>query len=239
MRPRLGLGAVAAVALAAVLAASAAASSPRGTTLARAAERTALQPTLAFDLTAQIETRGAVPSVLHAHGALGRDTARVALKVADGPSADERTDGAFLYLRSPGGDLWVREPLAALPPDAPELRLLHALSPRTLVLAAARARDLRRSDGGRVYHGVLPYADRVVSDALAGLESGRQYRRLRLTAWVSREGRVVMLLLGGRTADGSSTFLLALTLGGFGEPVSVRPPRAGSFVDLGLGRLSE
>jgi hypothetical protein len=206
MRPRLGLGAAAAVVLAAVLAAAASASSPRGATLAGAAERTALQPTLAFDLTAQIETRGAVPSVLHAHGALGRDTARVALKAADGPAADERTDGAFLYLRSPGGGLWVREPLAALPPDAPELRLLHALSPRTLVLAVARAHGLRH---------------------------------LRLTAWVSREGRVVMLLLGGRTADGSSTFLLALTLGGFGEPVPVRPPRAGSFVDLGLGRLSE
>jgi len=226
----------------------------RPPSLAQAAARTAAQPSLAFDLTAQIETAGKLPYVLNARGALGRDGSHVTMKVADlhlpdgrvltGPSAVEQTDGTFLYLRSTvtaplTGGLWIRERLNALRAGSPELQILRALSPRALLQVLARAHDLRRADGGRVYHGWLPYADPVVSRTLAGLEAGTQYRHLRLTTWVSPQGRVLMVLLSGMTPDRSSTFLLTLTLGGFGKPVAVTPPRQGSFVDFDLGRLSE
>jgi hypothetical protein len=243
-----------------VLGASLAASVPgsgaaaRPVSLAQAAARTAAQPSLAFDLRAQIETIGRLPYVLTAHGALGRDTSHVTMKVADlhlpdgtvltGPSAVEQTDGTFLYLRSTvtaplTGGLWVRERLDALRAGSPELQILRALSPRALLRVLARAHELRRSDGGRVYHGWLPYADPLVSRTLAGLEAGTQYRQLRLTTWVSPQGRVLMVLLSGRTPDRSSTFLLTLTLDAFGKPVAVTPPRQGSFVDFDLDRLSE
>src|SRR5579871_6031400 len=179
MRSRAAQAVVAVATLVASLAAfvhtGAAARQP---SLAQAAARTAEQSSLSFDLTAQIETVGKPPYVLHAKGALGQQASRVAMKVADlhlpdgrvltGPSAVEQTDGTFLYLRgtvtqSLGAGLWVREPLAALNAGSPELRILRALSPRALLLAAGRVRAPRSSDGGRVVHGWLSYTDPVVA----------------------------------------------------------------------------
>lgn len=257
MRSTLALGAAAGslllIPLSALAPAGAAAPSPTSA-LAQAARRTAAVPSLQFDLTDQMLSAGQPPYVLNAHGALAGNAAEVAMKVANvrmpsgqvltGPSADERTDGTFLYLRSSvtssvAGGMWIRERLGALTGSSPELRALRAISPRALVLLLARAHDVRRAGRSRVYHAILPYTDTTVAQTLGGLEAGTQYRRLRLTAWVSPQGRVLMLLLSGRTADGSSTFLLALTLGGFDRPVSVRPPRPGSFVDFDLSRLAE
>jgi hypothetical protein len=244
-------GAVLAVFLMAVASGSAATRRPLA--LSEAAKRTADQPSLAFDLTAHVETLGAMPYDLHAHGALGPTASHVTLKVADvqtaagqvltGPSAVELTDGAFLYLRSTVttplvGGLWVRERLSSLHKGSPELRLLRDISPRALLQVVTRAQHVTSTDSGRVYHGTLPYADALVARTLRGLEAGTQYRHLRLTAWVSRQGRVLMLVLRGRTADRSSTLLLALTLEGFGKPVSVRAPGPGSFVDFDLSKLS-
>ncbi|MBV8562335.1 MAG: hypothetical protein JOZ56_04535 [Actinobacteria bacterium] len=221
--------------------------------LVRAAQRTAATPSLRFDLTEEIQTARKLPYLLNARGALADKVAKVQMKIADvrtpsgqvltGPSAIEQTDGTFLYLRSTvttalAGGLWVREPLAALKDTSPELRVLHAISPRALVQLLTRAHDLRASDNGRVYHATLPYTDATVASTLAGLEAGTQYRHLRLTAWISPHGRVLMLLLSGRTEDKSSTFLLTLTLDGFGKPVTITPPRSGSFVDYDLGQLA-
>lgn len=255
MRSMLALGGATGVLLLvslAVLAPAGAAAPSPTSALAQAARRTAAVPSLHFDLTDQMLNAGMPPYVLNAHGALAGNAAQVAMKVANvrmpsgqvltGPSADERTDGTFLYLRSSlasSGGMWIRERLAALAAGSPELRVLRAISPRALVLLLARAHDVRRAGDSRVYHATLPYTDTTVAQTLAGLEAGTQYRRLRLAAWVSPQGRVLMLLLSGRTADGTSTFLLSLTLGGFDRPVKVSPPRPGSFVDVNLSRLAD
>jgi hypothetical protein len=48
-----------------------------------------------------------------------------------------------------------------------------------------------------------------------------------------------LVLLTGRTPDGSSTFLLTLALDRFGKPVAVTPPPEGRFLDFTLSKLSE
>jgi hypothetical protein len=254
MRNKAALAVVAATAVALVTAAApGGGAAPKPPVLAQAASRTAALPSFSFQLTAQIENLGQAPYVLRARGATSGAASHVALKVDDvqtadgqilaGPSAVEETDGTFLYLRSSltaamAGGLWVREPLAALHPQSPELRILSQVSPRALVRLLTRAHGITPADHGRVFHATLPYTDGTVDETLAGLEAGTQYRHLRVAAWVSPAGRVRMLLVTGRTADRSSTLLLTLTLDGFDRPVAVKPPRQGSFIDFNLSRLS-
>lgn len=209
---------------------------------------------LRYDLTVQIAAPDAIPQTLHASGASSGDVQQVHLKVDDvvapdgtkltGPSADEKIDGTFLYLRSTVtrplvGPLWVRERLAGLGPKSAELRTLESVSARELLRAVARARGVRVGAEAGVFHAWLPYADETVRSALRGVEGDREYRHLRLTAWVGRDGRVSLLLLTGRTADSSGRFVLTLSLGDYGRPVAVTPPAQGSFVDFDLSKLSD
>lgn len=223
--------------------------------LGQAVRRTQALPSLRFHLTAQIGRPGdPQPYVLQAQGAADRTAEHVHIKVDDvtapngtvlhGPSADEKVDGTFLYVRSTltrtvAGPLWVRERLAALAAKAPELRTLRQVSPHAVLVAVARARGVRAGAERGVFHAWLPFSDPVVRAALGGVEGGTEYRQLHLTAWASPHGILRLVLLTGRTADGSSTFLLTLALDRFGQPVAVTPPPQGAFVDYALSQLSE
>jgi len=88
-----------------------------------------------------------------------------------------------------------------------------------------------------VFHAWLPFDDPAVRSALAGVEGGLEYRRLRLTAWTGSNGYVRLLLLTGRTPDRSSHVVLTLSLHGYGAPVAVTPPPQGRFVDFDLSQL--
>ena len=219
--------------------------------LAGAAKATAAAASYRFRLCAQIG-QGGVPYVLHVEGATGRSAQHVHLKVADmstadgskltGPSADVKTDDAFLYVRSTAtrsltGPLWVRERLSTLTPDAPELQTMRQVEPSWLLRILPRARGVTRGPDAGVFHARLSYADPVVRKALAGVEGEIEYRHLRLTAWVAPNGLLRLLLVTGRTADGSSHFLLTLALDRYGRPVGVTPPPGGQLVDFDLSKL--
>jgi hypothetical protein len=249
------LGLLAAALVAATVALAARGGAPAAkTTLPRAVARTAAAPSLGFQLAARIQSAGVVPMILHASGATSPTARRVHLKVEDvvapdgtrltGPSADEKVDGRFLYVRSSAtrttfGPLWVREALAALDSASTELKTLRAVSPDGLLAAAARARGVRPGPEAGVFHAWLPYRDPLVRAALAGVEGGIEYRHLRLTTWVGATGYVRLLLLTGRTPDGRSRLLLTLSLTDVGRRVAVGPPKAGSFVDFQLDTLRE
>ena len=249
----LGVGLAALIAATVALAARGG-SAARPASLADAVAQTATARSLEFQLTAHVEAVGSVPMTLHASGATGTRARRVHLKVEDvvapngarlkGPSADEKVDGRFLYLRSSAtrpmfGRRWVREALTALGAGSTELRTLNALSPQGLLGAVARARAVRPGPDTGVYHAWLPYRDATVRRALAGVEGGTEYRHLRLTAWVGARGYVRLLLLTGATADGRSRLILTLSLGRVGGTVAVRPPGPGRFLDFQLSKLSE
>jgi hypothetical protein len=215
--------------------------------------RAAAAPSLRFDLTVQMAAAGQIPQTLHARGASTPDVKSVHLKVDDvtapdgtkmtGPFADEKIDGTFLYMRSTMtrplvGPGWVRERLAGLGPKSAELQTLRSVAARQLLIAFAQARGVRAGAEAGVFHGWLPYADPAVRSALRGVEGDREYRHLVVTGWVGKDGRVSLLLLRGRTPDRSSSFVLTLSLGGYGKPVAVTPPGQGNFVDVDLSKLS-
>jgi hypothetical protein len=54
---------------------------------------------------------------------------------------------------------------------------------------------------------------------------------------VGRDGLIHAIRITGRTADGKTTLNLRARLFGFGKPVSVKPPKPGSFVDPTLEQL--
>ncbi|HET7571756.1 MAG TPA: hypothetical protein VFJ77_03705 [Gaiellaceae bacterium] len=224
----------------------------RPVSLHAAVLRAASADSLRFDLTVQVDADDAIPQTLHVRGASAGGVQRVHMKVDDvvapdgttltGPSAEERVDGTFLYLRSTVtrplvGPLWVRERLSRLDRRSAELSTLRSVSASRLLTAFARARGVRAGAEAGVFHAWLPYADPTVRTALRGVEGDREYRHLRLTGWVGGDGRVSLLLLRGRTADRSSSFVLSLALGGYGKPVAVRAPGQGRFVDFDLAQL--
>ncbi len=84
----------------------------------------------------------------------------------------------------------------------------------------------------------LAYDDPVVVAALQGLMGGIQFRDLRVTAWVGRDGLLHGIRIAGRTADRKTTFELKATLFAFGRAVHLTPPAEGTFVDRQLQQLS-
>lgn len=223
-----------------------------GHELADAAARSEAAASRRFQLTVHVEGAGPVPQTLHVDGAEGAAARNVHLKVDDvvlpdgrrltGPFADEKVDGRFLYLRSSAtqpmfGALWVRERLSALGAGSAELQTLRSVSPSALLQALPRAAGVEPGAQAGVFHARLPYRDAIVRRALAGVEGGVEYRDLRTTAWVGRDGYLRLLLVTGRTPDGAATLVLTLSLAGYGHRVAVTPPAAGRFVDFDLAQL--
>jgi hypothetical protein len=246
-------GILAAALVAATVAYAADGSRSRGTgSLAHAVAASTSARSLRFQLTVRLEAPDVPPQTLHVAGATGGRQRYVHLKVDDivapdgsrieGPSADEKVDGHFVYLRSTVtqqalGRQWLRERLSELEAGSPELRALQSVAPAALLHALTRVHAVAMGPQARVFHARLPYQDGAVRDALAGVDGGLEFRDLRTTVWLRQDGRVGLVLVTGRTADSRSTLLLTLSLSGYGRPVAVRPPGAGSFVDPSLGPL--
>ena len=70
-----------------------------------------------------------------------------------------------------------------------ELKAVHALTPRAAAASRRRgAHDSGRSPGARLYRGTVAYDDPVVRSSLARLTGGMEYRGLRISAYVGRDG---------------------------------------------------
>jgi hypothetical protein len=82
-----------------------------------------------------------------------------------------------------------------------------------------------------VFRGTVAYDDRVVRRGLSSLTSDIEFRDLRITAWVGRDGLLHRIRLTGRTADRSTALHLDARLYAFGSRVRVQPPAADAFLD--------
>ena len=178
---------------------------------------------------------------LHVRGQSDAHTISVHLATA-GLAASELLDGPFLYEQAPDGMAvfgkwrWLRVSLARLPADSEAIEVVHALTPDPLlrVIAHSHMRAI-----GSAFTGAVPYYDPVVRDALTRLTGGMEFRRLRVTVGVGRDGLIHTVRITGKTADRTSTFLLVARLYAFGRPVHVSPPKPGTFIDRQLVQLSE
>ena len=229
----------------------AAAAPPPG--LQAAIERTASAPSRQYAFTVRI-TKDTLPLVLRVQGQQSGETISVRLKLRGAKTQNGMLQaaatgatlllGPFLYEQAPvgvavaGKVLWVRSHVADLAPDSVKLQAVHALTPAPLLRILGEARVAKAGPGGRLYRGTVAYNNPVVGSSLARLTGGREYRGLRLSAYVGRDGLVHRLLITGHTADRASTLALSARLFAFGKPVHVRPPAPGTFVDDKLGQLT-
>jgi hypothetical protein len=152
-------------------------------------------------------------------------------------------DGPFLYVHAPSGITvgtarWLRTRVADLPPTAPELRALHAMTSEPLLrlLTATHTTALAAASG--VYRGTVAYDDPVVVAALDELTNRTQFRNLQVTAVVGADGLVHRLRLTGRTADGRSKLRVDTRLYSFGRPVRLPLPQQRAFLDQQEPRLA-
>jgi hypothetical protein len=181
-----------------------------------------------------------VPLALHVRGQSDAHTISVHLATA-GLSAAELLDGPFLYEQAPQGMAvygkwrWLRMNVTHLPPTSEAIEVVHALTPEPLLRVIAHA---RLHGDGSIFRGTVAYFDPVVRDALTKLTGGIEFRGLRLTVNVARDGLIHAVRITGKTADRSSSFVLVARLYGFGRPVHVSPPKPGTFIDRQLVQLS-
>ena len=191
------------------------------------------------------------PFVLHITGGASRDRVAVhlrlaSLKLADGTELPGTTGAImlakpFLYERAPGGlDVnglsWLRLPTVGMAPNSEALSSVRALTPSPL-LHVIQESKLRPASRAGWYIGTVAYDDPVVMTALDKLGGGLQYRDLTVAVHVSRTGFISGVLITGHTADRSTSFALHARLYGFGVPVTVVPPKPGTFMDQQLSRL--
>jgi hypothetical protein len=214
--------------------------------------RTAAAPSERYVFTVRI-TNDSLPLVLRVRGQQSGETISVSLKMSNlklpggtklaGATSAALLLGPFLYERAPSGAVlgkvrWLRLHVPDLSPGAAELKAVHALTPAPLLRVLGQARMTQARPGARLYRGTVAYDDPVVRSSLSRLTGGTEYRRLRLSAYVGRDGLVHRLLLTGRTADRSSRLSLSARLFAFGRPVHVKPPSPGTFMDDKLAQLS-
>jgi hypothetical protein len=225
----------------------------RAPSLHAALLRTMSTPSERYAFTVRI-TKDALPVTLHVRGQQSGETISVRLhmnelKMPDGTKLAGSTGaalllGPFLYERAPSNAVvlenvrWLRVHLADLSPNASELKAVHALTPGPLLRVLGQARMTRVKAGRGLFHGTAAHDDPVVRSSLARLTGGVDFRSLRISAYVGRDGLVHRLLITGRTADRKSTLSLSARLFAFGRPVHVKPPRPGTFMDDKLVQLS-
>lgn len=191
------------------------------------------------------------PFVLHISGGASRGHVAVhlrldALKLSDGTTLPGTTGAImlntpFLYERAPGGLAvngfsWLRLPTAGLPQNSEALSSVRALTPSPLLHVIQESR-LRPTGRGGWFAGTASYDDPVVETALDKLGGGLQYRDLNVAVLASRDGLIRAVVITGHTADRSTTFALHARLFAFGAPVTVVPPKPGTFMDQQLSRL--
>jgi hypothetical protein len=215
--------------------------------------RTAKVPSQRYEFTVRI-TKGPMPLVLRVRGQQSAETISVRLKMSemkmqDGTKVANSNSaalllGPFLYERAPSGVAlpgkvrWLRLHVADLSPGSAALKAVHALTPAPLLRVVGEARMTQAAAGARLYRGTVAYDNPLVRSSLARLTGGTEFRALRISAYVGRDGLVHRLLITGRTADRASTLSLSARLFAFGRSVHVKPPPPGTFIDDKLVQLS-
>ena len=221
--------------------------------LSNALQRTSHVASKRYALTVRIVKRDG-PLSLRVRGQSNDQTISVnlrmgAVKLPDGsrvpgPSTAALLLGPFLFERAPSnmtvlGKLrWLRLHVADLSDASPELKAVHALTPEPLLRVLAEARLTQATPEGGLFRGTAAYDNPVVRASLTRLTGGIEFRNLRLSVYVGRDGLVHRLHLTGRTADKSTTLSLSARLFGFGRPVHVTPPKPGTFLDEHLAKLA-
>jgi hypothetical protein len=222
--------------------------------LRTALARTAAVSSQRYAFTVRITKKDAMPLVLRVRGQQNADTISVHLNLSDMTMPDGTTVaasgsaalllGPFLYEQAPSGVVllgkarWLRLHVADLSPDSAALKAVHALTPAPLLRVIGEARMTQAGPDARLYRGTVAYDNPLVRSALARLTGGTEFRRLRISTYVGRDGLIHRLLLTGRTADRASTLSLSARLFAFGRPVHVKPPPPGTFIDDKLVQLS-
>jgi hypothetical protein len=195
--------------------------------------------------------RAGTPLSLHVHGQASERTISVKLQmgsltlsdgtVVPGPNGAALLDGPFLYERAPsnvavqGSIHWLRLSVAKLAPNSEDLSALHSMTPRPL-LRLLRQANVARAGDSSLFHGAIPY-DAPALRPLSKLTAGLEFRHLRVSAFVGRDGLVHRVVLTGRTADGHTTLSIRMRLYAFGRPVHVTPPAPGTFMDQELAQI--
>lgn len=156
--------------------------------------------------------------------------------VLPGSDAAAVLSGSYLYERAPssivvlGKIRWLRVHVA--PQDgARDLQTVRSLT-ATPILRALRAAKLTATSA-RTFRGTIAY-DAPTLVSLSRLTGGIQFRSWRIAGTLGATGLVRSVTLRARTADAKTTFVLSARLSGFGRPVRVRLPKAGTFMDSQL-----
>jgi hypothetical protein len=170
-----------------------------------------------------------------------RDVGTASVPLASGAAL---LDGPFFYVHAPSGVVvngtvrWLRTRIAALPPAAPAIRTLHAMTSEPLLNLLTVTHTTALAVASGVYRGTVQYDDPVVVAALDQLTNRTQFRDLQVTAVVGADGLVHRLRLTGRTADGRAKLRLDARLYSFGRPVQVAQPPQRAFLDQQEPRLA-
>jgi hypothetical protein len=220
--------------------------------LARALVRTAKVHTQRYVLRVRI-TKNELPMSLRVRGQASDRTISVRLTMGDvtlpdgtsvpGPTSAALLLGPFLYERPPsslgllGKKRWLRVRVEDLSEASPELKMVHALTPAPLLRVLGEARTTQARAGSGLYRGPVAYDNPAVRTGLARLTGGTEFRGLKVSAWVARDGLVHRLAVTGRTADGASTLEISARLFAFDRPLHVSPPKPGTFLDEHLVKL--
>jgi hypothetical protein len=197
-------------------------------------------------------TRETTPMALHIRGQASPKTVSVALRMSDlrlddgtvvpGPDGAALLDGPFLYERAPSnialnGDVqWLRQRVATLAQSSEDLVAVRSMTPTPLLRMLRAARFAPHRGDAHVFHGSIAY-DSPAMRRLSQLTGKVEFRHLRVSAVVGRDGHVRRIVLTGRTADGATTLSLRARLYGFGKPVHVTPPKPGTFMDEQLAEM--
>jgi hypothetical protein len=212
-------------------------------TVARAIERTAQASRERYTTVVTI-TRTGSPTVLHINGTVSPGAIFVRVRLGGGgPNGAALLDDAFYYERAPsylhvtGPVQWQRASLSTLGPEVPVVSSVSEMTPSPLLRVVGRANRVG-APGMHVFRGTIEYDDPAVADSLRDLMDGVQFRHLRVTAWLGKDGLVHGIRIVGRTADSRTTFAIQTRLFAFARPVHLAPPAAGTFFDRQLARLA-
>jgi hypothetical protein len=222
-----------------------------GVNVLKANAATARASSVHYSFTVKLQKRQ--PFVLHISGGASRDAVAVHLRLADVTLSDGTTmpgaTGAvmlkspFLYERAPDGVAvfgnirWLRLPILGKSPRSQVLSTVRSMTPAPLLRIVAESRLHAVSTAGG-FAGTVAYDDPVVRTALHTLGGGLEFRNLHVFVAVGDDGLVHRVRLTGRTADGKTGFSLGARLYAFGAPVTVKPPKPGTFMDEQLARLA-
>jgi hypothetical protein len=206
---------------------------------------TAEQPSVHYvvDVTLQKDLK---PITLRIAGGSSRDALAVRLSLGSltlsdgtilpGTTAKLRMSKPFLYEGAPEGMpvfgqiRWLRLHVLDLPANSQTMSSVRALTPSPL-LRVISATKLRPAAKAGWFTGPVAYDDPVVRTALHSLAAGLEFRRLHVSVKLGTDKLVHAVWVTGRSADAKTTLTIRAKLFGFGKPVTVVPPKPGTFMD--------